>query len=399
MSNTRNPGKQLANSQQEELVKHGRRAFSLRSNVALVLGIYLSLALVAGAPVSALAQSSGTWMTTGSLNIARCAHTATLLPDGQVLVAGGEGANGTMLSSAELYNPATGKWTVTGRMATPRMEHTATLLLDGQVLVVGGTNSSTFLSSAELYNPSTGKWTMTGSLTVPRASQGAALLESGDVLVAGGISPAFPGSTSGTATTSAELYDSSAGTFRATTSMIYPAASQATRLERGQVLVPGGRGNTAELYEPSTAQWTLTSTMYFSQPTTDAVLLSNGNVLIYGSLNSTTYSSEFYDPATNVWARTFGQNYGNILSGPLTLLESGKALLAGGAGKYKSILRSAMLYDPATNDWTLTGALNQARRTHTLTLLQDGQALAAGGVSVGANGTTVVISSAELYTP
>ena len=78
MSNTRNDGKQLANSQQQELVKHGRRAFSLRSNVALVLGIYLSLALVAGAPVSALAQSSGTWTTTGSLNIARCAHTATL---------------------------------------------------------------------------------------------------------------------------------------------------------------------------------------------------------------------------------------------------------------------------------------------------------------------------------
>jgi hypothetical protein len=100
----------------------------------MVLGGWLSLILVAGAPVSAVAQSSGTWTTTGNLNIARCAHTATLLPDGQVLVAGGEGANGSILSSAELYNPATGKWTFTGSMATPRMDHTATLLLDGQVL-------------------------------------------------------------------------------------------------------------------------------------------------------------------------------------------------------------------------------------------------------------------------
>jgi N-acetylneuraminic acid mutarotase len=365
----------------------------------MVLGGWLSLILVAGAPFSAVAQSSGTWTTIGSLNIARCAHTATLLPDGQVLVAGGEGANGSILSSAELYNPATGKWTFTGSMATPRMDHTATLLLDGQVLVIGGINNSTFLGSAELYNPSTGKWTATGSLSVARAGQGAALLEGGDVLVAGGSSPATPGATFGSGTASAELYYPSARTFQATTSMQYPAASQATRLQNGQVPVPGGSGNSAELYEPSTAQWTLTSTMYFSQPTTDAILLSNGNVLIFGSPNSTTYSSEFYDPATNVWARTFGQNYGNILNGPLTLLESGKALIAGGAGKYKTIIRSAMLYDPATNYWALTGTLNQPRRNHTLTLLQNGQALAAGGVTVGAKGTTAVISSAELYTP
>ena len=256
-----------------------------------------------------------------------------------------------------------------------------------------------FLDSAELYNPSTRQWSTTGSMSVPRASHGAALLENGEVLVADGVSPWWPGSTGGLPTATAELYDPTTGTWRSTASMIYPATSQATRLENGRVLVPGGNSITAELYEPSTGNWTLTSNMYFSQPSTNAVLLTNGDVLIFGSPNSTTYSSEFYNPSTNVCARTFGQNYGNILSGPITLLDSGKVLLAGGAGKYRSILSSAMLYDPSTNYWTLTGSLNQFRRNHTLTLLPNGQALAAGGVSRNSSGATIVIASAELYTP
>ena len=97
----------------------------------------LGVGLVSGAADSALAQSSGTWTITANLNVARCAHTATLLPNGLVLVAGGEGSNSQILSSAELYDPAAGKWTVTGSMSTPRYDHTATLLPGGQVLVVG----------------------------------------------------------------------------------------------------------------------------------------------------------------------------------------------------------------------------------------------------------------------
>jgi len=74
-------------------------------------------------------------------------------------------------------------------------------------------------------------------------------------------------------------------------------------------------------------------------------------------------------------------------------------LVAGGAGKYRSILSSAMLYDPSTNYWTLTGSLHQFRRNHTLTVLPNGRALAAGGVSKNSSGTTIVIASAEFYTP
>ena len=324
--------------------------------------------------------------------MARYAHTATLLPNGLVLVAGGEGANSTVLSSAELYNPATGKSTVTGSMSTPRQGHTATLLSDGQVLVVGGLNP-TYLDSAELYDPATGQWTATGAMSTPRASQAAVLLENGQVLVAGGFS-------FGTGTATAELYDPAHGTWRSTASMIHSAVGQATRLQNGQILVPDGSHYVpAQLYDPTAGTWSLTSTMYFTQSNTTNVLLPSGDVLIFGSGNSTTYNAEFYNPSTNVWARTFGQNFGNMLSAPIVLLQSGKALVAGGPGNYRTVIRFAMLYDASTNRWTNTGALNQFRRNHTLTPLPNGQALASGGASNDSSGATIVLGSAEVYTP
>jgi hypothetical protein len=87
--------------------------------------------------------ATGTWTVTGSLNIRRLYHTATLLASGEVLVAGGY----INLASAELYDPASGIWTLTGRLNTGRDFHTATLLADGRVLVAGR------LASAELYDP------------------------------------------------------------------------------------------------------------------------------------------------------------------------------------------------------------------------------------------------------
>ena len=98
-------------------------------------------------------------VTTGSMNTARCSHTATLLPNGLVLVAGGQDTSGGDLASAELFNPDTGTWTATGSLNTARAGHTATLLPDGQVLVEAGAGTSDILTSAEVYNPSTGTWT------------------------------------------------------------------------------------------------------------------------------------------------------------------------------------------------------------------------------------------------
>ena len=95
--------------------------------------------------------ASGTWSATGSLTTARKMHTATLLPNGKVLVAGSY--NNGALASVELYDPASGTWTATSSLNTAREEHTATLLPNGKVLVAGGLDSNGFpLASAELYD-------------------------------------------------------------------------------------------------------------------------------------------------------------------------------------------------------------------------------------------------------
>ena len=130
--------------------------------------------------------ASGTWTATGSLATARDCHTATLLPNGKVLVAGGYDSSG-YLASAELYDPASGTWTATGSLATARDDHTATLLPNGKVLVAGGFDSSGALASAELYDPASGTWTATGSLATARCDHTATLLPNGKVLVAGGF--------------------------------------------------------------------------------------------------------------------------------------------------------------------------------------------------------------------
>src|ERR1041385_7501526 len=142
--------------------------------------------------------TSGSWTATGSLAVARYVHTATLLPNGKVLVAGGY--NGSYLTSAELYDPATGTWTATGSLSTARDSPTATLLSNGKVLVAGGNNGSSYLASAELYDPASGTWTATGNLTTARDSHTATLLPNGKVLVAGGLN-------NSDFVASAELYD------------------------------------------------------------------------------------------------------------------------------------------------------------------------------------------------
>jgi hypothetical protein len=159
-----------------------------------LLAVLFAIALLGSAPLPVLAQASGSWASTGTPNVPRNGHTATLLPNGLVLVVGGKSSNGTIVASAELYDPATGKWTITGEMATARTNHTATLLTDGEVLVAGGLGNvnpqSPCTASAELYNASTGEWLATGSMNTARYWQGAALLLTGEVLVASvGASP------------------------------------------------------------------------------------------------------------------------------------------------------------------------------------------------------------------
>ena len=160
-------------------------------------------------------------------------HTATLLPDGMVLVAG-DYAGDAFSNSAELYDPRTRTWTPTGSMIHGRWDFTAALLRDGTVLVAGTEGDST--RSAELYDPRTGTWTATGTMVEARHWPTATLLPDGTVLIAGGEN----GMNGIHEVASAELYDSRRRTWIATASM---AAARrlhtATLLPDGTVLVAG----------------------------------------------------------------------------------------------------------------------------------------------------------------
>ncbi len=125
------------------------------------------------------------WSMTGSLASGRLGPTATLLPNGKVLVAGGQGPDDYLLV-AELYDPATGAWAPTGSLAQTRQDATATVLPSGKVLIVGGHVGGAPRASAELYDPATGTWSSTGSLSTGRGNHAVTLLPTGKVLVLGG---------------------------------------------------------------------------------------------------------------------------------------------------------------------------------------------------------------------
>ncbi len=130
-------------------------------------------------PLAEPADGSG-WAVTAPMPLTSYSHTATLLPDGRVLVVGGvTSSQHVTLARAQLYDPATATWTATQPLAQARSHHTATLLPDGKVLVAGGTFGSVApLTSAELYDPATGAWTPTGALHQGRYIHRAVLVAS-----------------------------------------------------------------------------------------------------------------------------------------------------------------------------------------------------------------------------
>ncbi len=355
---------------------------------------------------SAFGGTSGTWEVTSSMKTNRATHTATKLADGRVLVAGGDNCGNSTCNTAtaEIYDPTTGAWIQTGSLNTGRIYHKAILLPNGQVLVAGGGTSSGELSSAELYNPSTGAWTPTGSMSVTRVFNTITLLQNGKVLVAGGRAP------SGGAFSSAELYDPATGAWTPTGSMsVARTFHSATLLPNGKVLVAGGGGSqgngpflaSAELYDPATGAWTPTGYMKMARSGDHmAVLLSNGQVLVAGGCNgygcTPLTSAELYNPATGTWTPTGSMNMGHSGGGfiPYALLPNGQVLIAGGTypGSYSG---STELYNPDTGTWIFTGSMNTARGFNTLTLLSNGQVLVAGGQ----DSIQSTFASAELYNP
>jgi Galactose oxidase, central domain/Dockerin type I domain len=343
--------------------------------------------------VQPCAGQGGTWTETGSLVIERYSHTATLLPDGKVLVVGGADSDFYPLGTPELYDPASGTWSTTSRGNTARTGHTTTLLPNGMVLVAGGNNREGYFtfSSAQLYDPASGTWTETGSLNTARNNHTATLLPNGMVLVAAGDN------LSSGDLASAELYDPASGIWTETGSLNTARLRHtATLLPNGKVLVAGGFGlASAELYDPANGTWTETDSLANGRDFHTATLLPNGKVLVAGNgVAGDGNSTELYDAASGSWTTT-GSLAMARQQHTATLLPNGKVLVTGGQGD-SGDLASAELYDPASGTWTETGSLNTARDSHTATLLSDGTVLVAGGYNFDPRRA---LASAELYTP
>jgi galactose oxidase-like protein len=337
------------------------------------------------------------WTATGEMHSPRRDHTATLLSDGRVLVAGGSDDYHT-LALTELYDPASGSWTAVGRLAVARSGHTATLLTDGTVLVAGGYDrSDRILDSTETFDPSTGTWSASGKMVTAVTAHTATLLPDGRVLVAGGS--AFGGH--GQAVPAAEVYDPASRSWTATKRMIDARwGHTATLLPNGRVLIAGGFADlgslaSAELYNPSNGSWTATGSMDAGRAKFTATLLLDGTVLVAGLGGSR--SVELYDPDIGSWAATGKMEERRANYPTATRLLDGRVLLTGGGcgcPEDALSLASAEVYDPARRSWVLIDDRLSVRSSHTATLLLDGRVLMAGGRDV--DGAVV---SADLFDP
>ena len=270
---------------------------------------------------------AGTWSPTGEMADGRTTHTATLLRNGKVLVTGGFTGNLTtnaqpQLNSAEIYDPASGTWSAAGPMAVRRALHSAILLRDGRVLVAGGRTCpsappvacdfTAFTNTAEIYDPATNAFTPTGNMAVPRHTTDATMLADGRVLVPAG----FGGPSTGW--DSADVYDPSTGTWTATGPLAIGRSRQgAVTLPDGRAIVAGGftGNNTAEVYEPSTNSWSLTANLASAARNNHfAGILPNGRVLVAGGGPGGT-TAEIYDPGINRWRSAGRMNVSRGIAG------------------------------------------------------------------------------------
>jgi hypothetical protein len=352
------------------------------------------------------AQDTASFVRTGDMTVSRSQHTATLLPDGKVLITGGVthttgDYGGRVLASAELYDPATGAFTATGSMSAARRMHTATLLPDGRVLIVGGYEDSYPIRTAELFDPATGTFSAVGGMRNGRGGHDAILLNNGTVLIVGGFDGRYP------LIPTAEIYDPGTGTFTA----VGPYAQASCDFCPPSILLADGKvlftlQQPAQLFDPLTASFSATGRSNGAESA--ATLLMNGRVLFNGGEDwGRSKSAELYDPLTGTFAATGDMTQPRVWH-TLTLLPDGTVLTTGGETDecganyciFAGTTRTAELYDPATASFSTTSTMGASRGGHTATLLNDGRVLMTGGVGYGGIGVFYgSAGTAELYTP
>lgn len=350
------------------------------------------VAATASAPATAgVPTSPGAWLPSGSMITPRGYHTATLLADGRVLVVGGvavdetTGAEPTRM--VELYDPKTGGWTSTESLPTPRWYHTATRLEDGTVLVVGGAENlidSLAIDSADTFDPATGTWSPAGLLNAPRQGHTATLLVDGGVIVLGGS-----GSHGDASPRTVERYDPRSRTWTVVGELpIARWEHSATPMRDGGILVVGGFDSDLRPLDTLVGsargdRWTPTDRLVQPRRGHTATQLVDGSVLVAGgaeALDTVIASAERYAADARTWEavdRMFEprDDHAAVRLADATVLVSGGR----SSGDFSAAGSSAERFDPAAGDWFAAASMVAGRYVHTMTLLDDGSVLTAGG--------------------
>ena len=344
--------------------------------------------------VVAFAQSLGTFTATGNLSTPRFFHTATLLADGRVLIAGGNtagsiGSPPLSTNTAELYDPASGSFAPTGSMSTAT--HAGGILMaDGRVFFASSSNcSSGPLAAIELYDPASGSFNIVGTAAALTGA-GATLLNDGRVLLIG-----CAGNNVGT-----EIYDPVAGISTPFPNSLPDVPSAAILLADGRVLLQFVEDD-AQIYDPVSGSFSSTGGLCCFDGPPQASLLLNRYVLFSGGndLGGNESSAELFDPALNIFAYS---KMSIARDGHTsTLLPDGTVLLAGGlpvAAGPNPATSTAEIYD-LNAGFSFTGSLATGRAYHAAVLLNDGRVLITGGSTFSSHESFQGLSSAEIYTP
>ena len=310
-------------------------------------------------PSAAPTPAAGSIERIATLGTARAAHTTTALPSGDLLVAGGMGAGGSSLSSAELIDMKAATVEAVASMTQARVGHTATVLPDGRVVLAGGYNGE-YLASVEVFDPARKRFVMLGQLSEGRSGHTATLLADGRILIVGGVGRGW------SFLASAELFDPVTGRSQPAGPMSVPRESHtATLLTDGRVLVVGGhRGRresmevygSAELYDPATRRFQRTAQLTTARHKHDAVRLSDGRVLVVGGADRTDRryyaTTEVYNPVTVAFeAGPSMVNSRYKMQGTSVRLANGDVLVSSGARGAELLDRRTFTFHAVAGDF------------------------------------------------